>query len=76
MPYQLPRSLYPMAARENPEASTRNLQRVTQNRQLSPQEAAQYREIRKSVAAELPDLIGRHHERMATIDQMTDTAGE
>jgi hypothetical protein len=43
---------------------------------LSPEEVAEYREIRRKIADELPDLIGRHHERMATTDQVPDTAGE
>ncbi len=51
-------------------------QRLTRDRPLSPEEAANYREIRTKVAEELPDLIGRHHERMATIDQVTDLVKE
>lgn len=48
------------------------LQRTTRNRRLSPEEAARYRKIREQVAEELPDLITRHHERVATLDQLGD----
>ena len=48
-----------------------NPQRVTRDRRLSPEEAAKYREVRQRVAEELPDLIVRHHERIATIRQVT-----
>lgn len=48
------------------------LQRMTRNRRLSPEEAARYREIREKVAEELPDLIARHHERLASLDQLGD----
>ena len=74
--YLLPRSHYAMATNEKPEAATRNPQRVSRDRRLSPEEAAEYREIRRKVADELPELIERHHECMVTIDQGTDTAGE
>src|ERR1700732_4863714 len=46
------------------------MKRLTRNRRLTPEEAAQYQAIREQVAAELPDLIARHHERMATLDQL------
>lgn len=45
------------------------LRRITRNRRLSPKEAAQYREVREQVAEELPDLIARHHERLAAFEQ-------
>jgi DNA-binding XRE family transcriptional regulator len=48
------------------------LRRVIRNRRLSPEEAAKYREVREQVAKELPDLIARHHERMATFEQLDD----
>lgn len=46
------------------------LQRITRNRTLSPEEAAKYRKIREQVAEERPDLIARHHERLASLDQL------
>src|SRR5882762_8902128 len=39
------------------------MKRITRARRLTPEEAAKYRAIREKVAAELPDLIARHHER-------------
>ncbi len=46
------------------------MKRITRNRRLTPEEAARYNTIREQVAAELPDLIARHHERLATLDQL------
>ncbi len=46
------------------------MKRITRNRRLTPEEAAKYRAIREQVANELPDLIARHHERMASLDQL------
>jgi ribosome-binding protein aMBF1 (putative translation factor) len=46
------------------------MKRLTRNRRLTPEEAAKYKAIRKQVAAELPDLIARHHERIAFLDQI------
>ena len=46
------------------------MKRITRNRQLTPEEAAKYKAIREQVAEELPDLVARHHERMATLDQL------
>ena len=40
------------------------MKRITRDRRLSPEEAAKYQAIRRKVAEELPELIGRHHERM------------
>ena len=48
------------------------MKRITRDRRLTPAEAVKYKEIRAQVAAELPDLIARHHERMATRDQWQD----
>ena len=41
------------------------MKRIIRDRPLSPEEAAKYDKIREQVAAELPDLISRHHGRMA-----------
>ena len=46
------------------------MKRITRNLRLTPEEAAKYKAIRGQVAEELPDLIARHHERMATLDQL------
>jgi ribosome-binding protein aMBF1 (putative translation factor) len=45
------------------------MKRITRDHRLTPEEAAKYRAIRKQVSAELPDLVARHHERMATLDR-------
>src|SRR5438045_6919032 len=46
------------------------MKRISRDRRLTPEETARYKTIREQVAAELPDLIARHHERMATLDQL------
>ena len=48
------------------------MKRITRDRMLTPDEAAKYKAVREQVAEELPDLIARHHERMATLDQLQD----
>src|SRR5438477_4169546 len=53
--------------RRSEEAKT--MKRIIRNRRLTPEEAAKYKAIREQIAEELPDLIARHHERMATLDQ-------
>jgi DNA-binding XRE family transcriptional regulator len=45
------------------------MKRITRDRRLAPEEAAKYREVRQRVAEELPDLVARHHQRMAALDQ-------
>jgi len=46
------------------------MKRITRDRRLTPEEVAKYKRVREQVAEELPDLIARHHERMATLDQL------
>ncbi len=46
------------------------MKRITRDRRLTPEEAARYKAIREQVAAELPDLVARHHERVAGLDQL------
>src|SRR6476660_7512105 len=46
------------------------MKRITRDRRLTPEEAAKYKAVREQVAGELPDLIARHHERMAALDQL------
>lgn len=48
------------------------MRRITRDRHLTPAEAAKYREVREKVAQELPELISRHEERQATLDQLAD----
>jgi len=45
------------------------MKRIARNRRLTPEETAKYTAVREQVAAELPDLVARHQERMATLDQ-------
>lgn len=45
------------------------MKRITRDRRLTPEEAAKYAAVREQVAGELPDLIARHHERSASLDQ-------
>ncbi len=46
------------------------IKRIIRDRRLTPEEAAKYKKIREQVAKELPDLIARHHERTAALDQL------
>jgi hypothetical protein len=46
------------------------MKRMIRDRRLTFEEAAKYKAIREQVAQELPDLIARHHERMAILDQL------
>jgi DNA-binding Xre family transcriptional regulator len=46
------------------------MKRITRDRRLTPEEAAKYKAVREQVANELPDLIKRHQERMATLDRL------
>jgi DNA-binding XRE family transcriptional regulator len=47
-----------------------SIRRITRNRQLTAEESAKYKEIRKQIAEEYPDLVARHHERLAALDQL------
>ncbi len=46
------------------------MKRVIRNRRLTREEAAGYKDIREKISKELPDLIDRHHQRMAALDQL------
>jgi DNA-binding XRE family transcriptional regulator len=46
------------------------MKRIARGRRLTPEEAAKFKQIRAQVAEELPDLVARHHERMASLDQL------
>jgi DNA-binding phage protein len=52
------------------------MKRISRNRRLTPEEAARYKAIREQVAEELPDLMTRHHERMATLDHLQELLGQ
>jgi DNA-binding XRE family transcriptional regulator len=52
------------------------MKRITRDRRLTPEEAAKYRKIREEVAAEFPALVARHHEREASLDQLTPLLGQ
>ena len=46
------------------------MKRVIRNRRLTREEAARYKGIRRKIGKELPELIGRHDERMAFLGQL------
>ena len=46
-----------------------SIRRIIRDRRLTKDEAAKYAKIRKEVADELPELIARHHDRLAALDQ-------
>lgn len=46
------------------------MKRIQRERRLTPEEAAKYKAIREQVAMELPELIERHNQRMATADPL------
>jgi DNA-binding XRE family transcriptional regulator len=45
------------------------MKRITRDRRLTPEEAAKYKTIREQIDQDMPELIDRHHERMAILDQ-------
>ena len=48
------------------------MKRIIRDRRLTAEEAAKYRTIREQVAGELPELLARHHERLAAMDKLDD----
>ena len=46
------------------------MKRIQRDRRLTADEAATNRRIRDQVAEELPELIARHHQRMASFDEL------
>jgi predicted transcriptional regulator len=48
------------------------VKRITRNRRLVPEEAAEYEEVREQVDGELPELIARHRARTTTLDELQD----
>src|SRR5687768_14750337 len=51
------------------------MEQITRDRWLTPDEAAEDEAIRAQVEQELPDLIARHHARMAAKEAAAATAG-
>ncbi len=52
------------------------MKRITRTRRLTNDEASKYKKVREQVAKELPELVARHHERMATLEQLQQVVGE
>ena len=48
------------------------MKRVIRNQRLTREAAARYKAIREKISKELPDLIDRHHQRVAALDQLQD----
>lgn len=46
------------------------MKRIVRDRQLAPEEAARYKQVRDQVSAELPDLVQRHHQRMEASEKL------
>lgn len=44
--------------------------RIRRDRRLTADEAAKYRQIREQVTEEFPELVARHHERTAALDEL------
>lgn len=48
------------------------MKRMTRDRRLTADEAAKYRTVRAQVADELPELIDRHRQRFACLENVDD----
>jgi DNA-binding phage protein len=46
------------------------MKRIIRDQRLTPEEAAKYKAIREQVAQELPELVTRHQERTAALDEL------
>ena len=46
------------------------MKRIERDRRLTPEEATKYKKVRSQIAGELPELVARHEERMASLDQL------
>ena len=46
------------------------MRRVIRDRQLTADEAAKYRDVRKKIEEELPSLIERHHDRTTALERL------
>ena len=47
-----------------------NMRRIIRDRHLASEEANKYRHVRQQVERELPELVARHQERMATFESL------
>lgn len=47
-----------------------SMKRIYRNRRLTAEERATYQKVREETAKELPDLVARHHDRIASMDQL------
>ena len=52
------------------------MKRIIRSRQLTPEEAAKYKAVREKIEQELPELIARHHARVALQDQLQELLKE
>ena len=52
------------------------MKRITRDRKRTPEEAAKYDAIRAQIAAELPELISRHQDRLVSLDQLDTLIGQ
>jgi DNA-binding XRE family transcriptional regulator len=48
------------------------MKRIVRDRRLTAEEAVRVRKVREGVTRELPALVARHQERMASLDQLTE----
>lgn len=46
------------------------MRRITRDRRLTADEAAKYRKVREQIEQELPELVSRHHDRVAAREQL------
>lgn len=46
------------------------MKRIVRERRLTPEEAAKYKRIREQLDEELPDLVARHDEWLAVLDDL------
>ena len=46
------------------------MKRIIRKNRVRPGESSKYASVRKQVAEELPDLVARHHERVAAGDHL------
>jgi ribosome-binding protein aMBF1 (putative translation factor) len=52
------------------------MKRVIRSRRLTSEETAKYKTVREQVEQELPELIARHHARLALQDQLQELLKE
>ncbi len=52
------------------------MKRIQRTQPVTPEEAAKLKKIRSQVAGELPELIARHHDRLASLDQLDKLCGQ